>query len=80
MPDITATDAARSFADLLDSVVREGKSYRVIRRGKAVATIGPVTAGKGSEAKALLSRHAADDTWQAELADLRSLVTAQERF
>ncbi|MBJ7471660.1 MAG: type II toxin-antitoxin system Phd/YefM family antitoxin, partial [Solirubrobacteraceae bacterium] len=41
MRRISATEAARGFADLLDDVEATGESVVIERRGKAVATIGP---------------------------------------
>ena len=51
MSEITATEAARRFADLLDSVEHAGQRYTITRRGKAVAQIEPVSRGRGSDAQ-----------------------------
>jgi antitoxin (DNA-binding transcriptional repressor) of toxin-antitoxin stability system len=79
MPDITATDAARNFADLLDGVEHRGEHYTIIRRGKAVAQLEPVSAGRGSDVKALLRRHRPDAAWSQELSDLRGLLEIDDR-
>ena len=42
MPDVTATEASRNFADLLDAVEHRGERYRIVRRGRAVAQLEPI--------------------------------------
>jgi prevent-host-death family protein len=77
--EVTATDAARNFADLLDAVEHRGERITIVRRGKAVAQIEPVLSGRGADVKSMLRRHPADSRWQADLAAMRDLVTVQER-
>ena len=79
MPDITATDAARHFADLLDAVEHRGEHYTIVRRGKAVAHLEPVSSGRGADVKSLLRRHRPDTAWSKELTDLRRLLEIEER-
>ena len=79
MPDVTATQAARSFSDLLDAVEHDGERYTVIRRGKAIAHIEPINRGSGSDAKATLRRHRPDSAWADQLADVRGLLEVQDR-
>lgn len=79
MPDISATEAARRFSDVLDSVEHEKRSYTIVRRGKAVAHLEPVSTGRGDDVKALLRRHAADESWADELSDLRDLLEIDDR-
>jgi antitoxin (DNA-binding transcriptional repressor) of toxin-antitoxin stability system len=43
---ISATEAARAFADLLDRVRFRGESFVVMRRGEAVCRIAPVGEGR----------------------------------
>lgn len=40
---ISATDAARSFSDLLNRVGFQGERYTIVRGGKAVACLTPTT-------------------------------------
>lgn len=40
--EITATEAVRTFSELLNGVRYRGDRYTVVRGGKPVATIGPV--------------------------------------
>jgi len=42
MADVTATEAARNFSRLLDEVEHHGRSYTVVRGGRAVASVVPV--------------------------------------
>ncbi|HEX9642582.1 MAG TPA: type II toxin-antitoxin system prevent-host-death family antitoxin [Acidimicrobiia bacterium] len=79
MPDITATDAARHFADLLDGVEHRGEHYTIVRRGKAVAHLDPVSTGRGSDVKSLLRRHRPDTAWTEDLTDLRALLEIEDR-
>lgn len=79
MPDISATEAARRFADLLDSVEHGNEHYTIVRRGKAVAHLEPINKGRGSEVKALLKRHRPDSAWAEELSRLRELVEIDDR-
>lgn len=79
MSEVTATEAARKFADLLDSVEHAGQSYTVTRRGKAVAHIEPVRRGRGADAKALLRRHRPDKSWSRDLGAVRDLLEVESR-
>jgi len=79
MSEVTATEAARKFADLLDSVEHDGKRYTITRRGKAVAYIEPVSRGRGSDAKAMLRRHAVDAGWAHDLDGVRDLLEVEPR-
>jgi antitoxin (DNA-binding transcriptional repressor) of toxin-antitoxin stability system len=79
MPEVTATDAARNFADLLDAIEHRGEHFTIVRRGKAIAHLEPMTGGRGSEAKALLRRHHPDRSWAADLDEVRGLLEIDER-
>lgn len=79
MPDVTATEAARNFADLLDAVEHRGEHFTVLRRGKVVARLEPAHAHAGAAAKALLRRHRRDPAWADELAAARALFEIDER-
>lgn len=79
MPDISATEAARRFSDMLDSVEHEKREYTIVRRGKAVAHLEPVSSGRGADAKAMLRRHSTDKEWSEELRELRGLIEIEDR-
>lgn len=79
MSDVTATEAARKFADLLDSVEHAGERYTITRRGRAIAHIEPVSRGRGTDAKALLRRHRLDNGWAAEFHEVRDLLEVETR-
>ena len=79
MPEVSATDAARNFADLLDAVEHRGERFTIVRRGRAVAQIEPVMSGRGADVKSMLRRHRADPRWRDDLAAIRELVTVEER-
>lgn len=80
MTEISATNAARNFAELLDAVEFKGERITVVRRGRAVAYIEPVGSGQGAEVKSLLRRHPADAQWSKNLKEIRDLAAAKERF
>ncbi len=79
MPDISATEAARRFSEVLDSVEHEKRQYTIVRHGRAVAHLEPISRGRGSDVKALLGRHESDSTWAAELRELRGLIEIDDR-
>jgi prevent-host-death family protein len=76
--DVSATEAARKFADLLDAVER-GEHFTIIRRGKAVAHLEPIGLGRGHQAKALLRRQTADPDWSSDIARTRRLLLIEDR-
>lgn len=77
MKEISATDAARGFSELLDAVEHDGESFLVRRNGRAVARIEPATGGRGRTVKELLTNSPRDPNWAAELAALRSALPAE---
>ena len=79
MPEVTATEAARRFSDILDAVEHQGAHFTIVRRGRPVAELGPAASGSGREIKSLLRRHRVDAGWSAELAEARQLLQVEER-
>lgn len=79
MPEISATDAARGFADVLDAVEHRGTRYTIVRRGRPVAHIVPIAPGRGADVKALLRRHHPDVEWADQLSELRDLLDVEPR-
>lgn len=79
MSEITATEAARTFADLLDAVEHRHQAFTIVRRGKAVARLQPVSEGKGGSVKEMLHRHSPDRRWAKDLAGVRSLLELGDR-
>ena len=80
MIEVTATEASRRFAELLDGIEHRGERYTIVRRGRVIAHLEPATTVRGSDFKALLRRHRVDSEWSAEVAEMRSLLTTEERF
>lgn len=74
MPEISATDASKHFADLLDAVEHRGETYTVVRRGRAIATVAPTRRSTLGELRRFLHEHPPDDRWTDDLADLRRFV------
>ena len=79
MPNVTATDAARNFADLLDAIEHRGEDFTITRRGRPIAHLEPVKRGLGGEVKALLRRHRPDPGWASDLDGIRDLLEIDER-
>lgn len=79
MTDISATEAARSFSRLLDTIEHGGRSYTIVRHGRAVAHLAPVAAGSGAAVKDLLRSHRPDGTWRRDLDDARGLLHVEDR-
>jgi prevent-host-death family protein len=66
MRTVTATEASRSFAALLDEA-EHGHTVVVTRGGRRIATIGPATSSNGAEVVALLASNAADEDFAADV-------------
>jgi prevent-host-death family protein len=79
VPDVSATDAARNFSDLLDGVEHRGEEYTIVRRGRAVAHLEPIVRGRGSDLKDLLRNTEPDPSWIDDLAVVRGLVEIDRR-
>ena len=75
MRTVTATEASRSFAALLDEVER-GETVVVTRGGRRIASIGPASAGNGAEVLALLA-HDVDADFSADVAAARNVVASE---
>jgi prevent-host-death family protein len=74
MSEISATEASKRFADVLDAVEHRGESFSVVRRGRVVATILPTRRGTGADLRRILREHPPDDRWADELRDLRQFI------
>lgn len=71
MSEISATDASKRFADLLDAVEHRGETFTVIRRGRVVATIAPARRGSGADLRRILAEFPPDTAWGDDLRELR---------
>lgn len=71
MTEISATDAARNFSDLLDAIEHDGEHYTIVRRGRAVAQLEPVNRGRGLDAKTLLRCLQPDRGWIGDVHEVR---------
>ncbi len=79
MPEISATEAARNFSDILDAVEHLGEHFTIARRGKVVAQLDPVSTGRGADVKALLLRHRSDSTFATDISSVRELLEIEAR-
>jgi prevent-host-death family protein len=78
--EISATNAARNFAELLDAVEHKGERITIVRRGRAIANIEPVAKGLGSDVKSILKKHPVDTHWLASFHETRDLAVPEDRF
>jgi antitoxin (DNA-binding transcriptional repressor) of toxin-antitoxin stability system len=77
MKEISATEASRGFAEVLDAVEHHGESFLVRRNGRAVARIEPATGATGLSVKELLDTSPRDPSWAGELRTLRASLPAE---
>lgn len=68
MADITATDASKRFAAMLDAVEHDGESFTIVRRGRPVAHVSPVQGGTVGELRRTLRDHPLDPEFGADVA------------
>jgi prevent-host-death family protein len=79
MKRLTATEAARRFSDVLDSVESKRETFVVVRKGRPVARIGPAVAAGGAAVKAMLRAHPPDKRWLDELQAMRADLGIEDR-
>ena len=79
MREVTATEAARKFSNVLDAVEHSDESFLIRRGGRTVALIGPAPAAAGRAFKEVLRSHRRDRAWASELGELRELLRTEER-
>ncbi|WP_326645720.1 type II toxin-antitoxin system prevent-host-death family antitoxin [Streptosporangium sp. NBC_01755] len=77
---MTATEASRSFAAVLDEAER-GETIMVTRGGRRIAVIGPAPTAPGRMVKAFLTRSARtlDADFEADVAAARDAVDDEMR-
>lgn len=74
MKRLTATEAARRFAELLDDVESRGETFVIVRGERAVARIGPAGAGWGAAVKELLRSAPPDPAWAEDVGRMRDAL------
>ena len=79
MRDLSATEAARKFASVLDDVEHRGESFTVVRNGRPVAQILPVSKPNGRAVLEFLTSHQPDPQWADDLRQLRAELFIEER-
>jgi prevent-host-death family protein len=79
MDDVTATEAARRFSDLLDAVEHRGDSFMISRKGRAVAVVSPARPRSGKALKQFLRKHPPDEAWARELRETREMLFVEDR-
>lgn len=78
MRTVSATEASRGFAALLDEV-EAGETLVITRAGRRVATIGPADAGNGSAFIDLILPGAVDIDFARDVEGVREIVTEDVR-
>ena len=79
MTEVSATEAARNFSDILDAVEHRGEHFTILRRGKVVAQLDPVSTGRGADVKALLRRHRQDAGFAKDVGQVHELLEIEVR-
>ncbi len=79
MKELSATEAARNFSEVLDAVERDREEFVVLRKGKPVARLSPATRSNGGALKTFLRTHKPDPDWARDLEDLRGGLQIEER-
>lgn len=78
MPQVSATDAARKFSDMLDAVEHRRQSFTITRNGREIARIQPVWQPNGRAVRELFAKREpdpdADDMWKT-IQETRALLT-----
>ncbi len=78
MKDITATEAARRFSEVLDAVEHRGESFVISRKGRPIARLNPSRGTTGKTLLKILNANRRDQAWASELQELRSLLTLED--
>lgn len=76
MRTVTATEASRSFAALLDEV-EQGQTVVVTRGGRRIAMIGPAARGNGRDVLDLLQASNVDEGFAADVLAARDSVDVE---
>ena len=74
MKRISATEAARNFADVLDRVEQTGETFVVERRGRTVAQISAAPKGNARAIVELLKQAPFDDSAIEDIKAVRDLL------
>lgn len=74
---MTATEASRSFAALLDEAERGG-TIVVTRGGRRIATIGPAAAANGGSVVSLLASSVLDEDFAADVLAARESIVSED--
>ena len=73
---LTATEASRSFAALLDEA-EQGGTIVVTRGGRRIATIGPAAAANGRAVRELLETAKIDKEFASDIRSAREAAVAK---
>jgi prevent-host-death family protein len=79
MTEVTATEASRNFARLLDAVEHDGDTFTIVRHGRAVARLQPARTIDGKSLRELLASLDFDEEWVEEVRAIREESRMQER-
>lgn len=71
---MTATEASRNFAAVLDAA-EHGETIVITRAGRRLALIGPAPAGNGAALNDILAGYQPDDRFADDVRSTRELLT-----
>jgi antitoxin (DNA-binding transcriptional repressor) of toxin-antitoxin stability system len=75
---MTATEVARNFSAVLDSVA-DGETIVITRGGRRVAELTATPASNGASVRDILRLHTPDPDWADEIESVRGLLHVEER-
>lgn len=78
MMTMTATEVARRFSAVLDSVAN-GETIVITRGGRRVAELTPTQAANGATLREALRRHAPDPDWADGIEATHALLYVEDR-
>jgi prevent-host-death family protein len=71
---MTATEASRNFAAVLDAA-EHGETIVITRAGRRLAVVGPAPTGNGAALNAILAAHRPDDGFARDIQAAREVLT-----
>ncbi|MEC3995103.1 type II toxin-antitoxin system prevent-host-death family antitoxin [Actinacidiphila sp. DG2A-62] len=71
---MTATEASRNFAAVLDAA-EHGETIVITRAGRRLALVGPAPTGNGGALNDALAGHRPDDRFAEDVSGARDLLT-----
>ena len=79
MKEISSTDAARRFSEVLAAVEHGRESFVIRRHGRAVARLEPATAATVADVLKIMKEHPVDAHFARDIEEVRELLVSEPR-